>query len=305
MIRYDPVGLGGPHVLAFVREKGTKLLEILGERARPDAAWQIHSHGAWIPVRADSEAEPFFDRRVVLLVRPDEQPAEAFRGWAEGRLDRLGRFLEACNTGRVVRVVAQDRAVTGIVMGRRGADPNHPQTELPPLERLPAVLAGFVSNVERYLGLLGDPELRFVMALRLYGVPGKGPSAGHVLGLDALPTVVGLTHEAVPIAPVSLVRGVLSELARQIEERAHELDATRSPARPWRWVRASHRLRQHHALVTALDDVVSSIDAAGLPELATVRGWIVAIEVPVFPWGRVAVGALIAVGLVVAAAAAL
>ncbi len=286
VIRFDPRGLGGPHIFQFVREKGSRLLTLLGERPAADAPWQIHSHGAWIRVEPEAEAAPFFERRVVLLVRPEDQAADAFRAWAEGRLEHLGRYLEACNTGRLVRSVVQERSVTAIVMGRLGVDPNAPGVELPPTERVPGLLAEFTANVERYLRLLGDPDLRYVMALRLYRVPRGERPADFVLGLDALPTVVGLTAEAVPIPPASLVRGVIGEFARQLADRGDELAATRSPLRPLEWMRATHGLRRVEALVLALDDVVARIDEVGMPDMPTLRGWLNAIELPRWPLAR-------------------
>ncbi|MCA9561648.1 MAG: hypothetical protein KC583_24040 [Myxococcales bacterium] len=303
MIRFDPQGLGGPHVFQFVREKGSRLLALLGERAAADAPWEIHSHGAWIRVEAEADAAPFFERRVVLLVRPEDQAPDTFSGWAEGRLEHLGRYLEACNTGRVVRSVVQERSVTAIVMGRKGVDPNAPGVELPPAGAIPALLADFTANVERYLRLLGDPDLRYVMALRLYRVPRGDRPADFVLGLDALPTVVGLTAEAVPIPPASLVRGVVGELARQQADRADELASTRSPLRPVDWLRSTHALRRLEALVAALDDVVLRIDATGMPDMPTIRGWLNAIELPRWPLARPAAAVGLGVVLVSVAAA--
>lgn len=283
---FDPRALTGPHVQTFVAEKGDRLLELLGEAPRADATWHIHSHGAFIHVHG--EHDHLFDRLVVVLVRPDDDPAERFRGWAEHRFDRLGRYIEAGNSGKLVRTVAQDRCVTGIIMRRVGEDPSSPQADHPAPPAFPKVLARFALEVERYVAHLGDEDLRYVQALRLCQVPRGRQAPEHILTLDALPTVVGLRAVAVPIAPVSLVRGVIGELAEQLGHRRDERLATGSPLHPARWLGGLHRARQLDALISGLEEVAERIDR-GRPTLAQIREWLGAIRVPRWPLaGRLA-----------------
>jgi hypothetical protein len=213
----------------LIQSKETKLLEAVGERAAAGAAWSFHSHGAVLAV--ESPHQGLFDRIVVLLPRPPERPAEAFRAWAEGRLGRLDTFLERTNTGRVVKQVPTDACVIASITRRVGHDPSDPNGYFPPPEEVPRLLAGFVGHVEAYAKFMGDPGLRYVGGLRLFMLPRGSEAPEWKLGLDVLDTVVGRREETDALSPLTLVRGVLTEMAAILEVRAMVFEGTRNEQR--------------------------------------------------------------------------
>ncbi len=244
------------------------LLEVLGESPAKGAEWSVASHGASIDV--EGEHPDLFERVVVLLVRPDDRPAEWFTPWAEQRLERLGRYMEACNTGRMVKVLARPVSATGVLMRRVGWDPAAPDAELPPTEAVPGVLSDFARDVERYQLHMGDDGLEYVRAIRLHRVPRKSKGSLYVLGLDVLPTAVGLTHDPMPISPVSLVRGVLGEFADHLEQRREGIVTTRSLVRPLEFLRTRGTLRRLVDVVDGLDELCGFVDDAS-PSLSALR----------------------------------
>ncbi len=258
----------------FLREKGETLVELMGESPLAEAEWEVASHGAWLHV--EGEHEGIFERLMVVLVRPDNRSSQWFRDWAEQRLTRLGAYMEACNTGRMVRTLIRDASATGVLVRRVGRDPNEPDTELPSNERIPGLLADFVRDIERYLLHLSDHELRYVRAIRMHRIPRKTKAPLFLLGLDVLPTATGLTLETSGIAPLSLVRGVIGELAEQMAERRDGLMATRSVTRPMHFAKTANAMKRAERLVDGLDSLCADIDELA-PELVEVRGALVAL----------------------------
>ena len=59
--------------------------------------------------------------------------------------------------------------------------------------------------------------LRYVRSLRLYKIPRKKDGFDFVIGLDVLPTLVGLEGDSVPIHPLTLVRGTIGEVAELLD----------------------------------------------------------------------------------------
>jgi hypothetical protein len=273
----DAQTLSGRHVEAFVDARGARLLDLLNEPPAGGAAWASYSHGAFIRVRSPHPA--LFDRLVVVLVRPAEQGADEFRRWAEQRLVQLDRYMQAANTGKVVRTVPRDRCVVGVVMRRVGRDPGDPRAELPPLDEIPRVLARFAREVERYVRVMGDDGLRYVRALRLHAVPRRARSPAHVLGLDALQTVLGLREPPLALAPATLVRGIVGEMAQLVRGRGDELRMERTPFRPLRSLRRAHRRHRHEALAAALDEVGARIEGQGADPPTAAR-WLEAVRIP-------------------------
>lgn len=252
----------------FVREKGAKLVDVLGEEPADGADWRCASHGAWLAVSGDHP--DLFERLLVVLVREERRPVDWFREWAEQRLVRLNAYMEACNTGRVVRTLVRDRSAAGVLVRRVGRDPNEPDTELPPNEAVPGLLADFVRDIERYVLHMGDEELRYVRAIRLHRVPRKSKPPLYLLGLDVLPTATGLAAEPVGINPLSLVRGVVGEFAEHMAERRDGLLATRSVTRPVHFAKTAPAAKRAERLVDGLDALCADIDGAA-PKLAAVR----------------------------------
>lgn len=265
----------GGHVRRFIREKGAKLVELLREKPLEDAEWQRASHGAWL--RVHGEHGDLFERLLVVVVRADDRPVDWFREWAEQRINQLGAYMEACNTGRVVRILVRDGSATGVLVRRIGRDPNQPDTELPPSDDIAGVLGDFVRDIERYLLHMGDDELRYIRAIRLFQIPRKAKPPLFLLGLDPLPTVVGLEGDPVSIRPLSLVRGVLAELAEQMAERRDGLSSTRSVTRPVHFAKTAPAVKRVERLVEGLDGLCADIDAIA-PPLQEVREALYALQ---------------------------
>lgn len=264
----DPRSTVGRHVRAFIRNRGELLLERLGERPYAGADWSPASHGAVI--RVQGEHPSLFERLVVALPRPPDAPADKFKAWADTRLAHLGWYLETCNTGKLVHTAQHDVSVVGVLMMRFGRDPNDPSTELPAPSAVPELLRVFALNLERYVLNLGDDELRYVRALRLYRVPRHLRDDDFVLGVDVLPTVIGLAEPTVPIDPLTLVRGVIGEMAELFDVRRERRAVGLSVIRLGEWRRGRAEIGAMERLVTTLDEVCAFIDTQR-PTLATVR----------------------------------
>ncbi|MCA9539236.1 MAG: hypothetical protein KC620_10145 [Myxococcales bacterium] len=261
----------GRHVRSFLHERGDQVLTALGERPYRGAAWSPSSHGAVI--RAHGEHDDLFERLVVVLPRPADAPADRFRPWGERRLQHLGWYMERCNTGKLVRVMAREHAVMGVFMQRVGRDPNDPQTELPPPDRVPALLLDFATHLELYVRNLGDDELRYVRALRLFRVPRHQRPDDFVLGVDVLPTVIGLAEQTIALSPPTLVRGVIGELAEVLDQRREALAAEATLRTPIEWWRARKQARVTLRVVDQLDQLCTRIDERQ-PDLPSVRAWL-------------------------------
>lgn len=286
------------HVRAFVRNRGDALLERLDEQPFEGADWTIASHGAVIRVRGEHDA--LFERLVVVLPRPGDAPPERFRPWAETRLAQLGWYLETCNTGKQVSAVSHDASVVAVLMLRTGRDPNDPATELPEPSHVPALLRDFVLNLERYVHALGDERLRYVRALRLYRVPRHNRPDEFVLGVDVLPTVIGLAEPTVDISPLTLVRGVIGELAELLDQRREEIAAALSPLRLGDWRRGRRRVARIERVVEGLDGICARIDAERVP-LAVVREELDALQPRERDWRTPLLQALFVVALALGA----
>lgn len=258
----------GRHVRQFIRNRGDLLLERLGETPFPGADWLQASHGAVMRVKGDHDE--LFERLLLVLPRPTEASVDRFRAWAETRLEHLAWYLEACNTGRRVSTVAHDLSVVAVFMIRVGRDPQDPRTELPPPAELPELLRAFVFNLERYVHNLGDDELRYVRALRIYRIPHVKIADEFVLNVDILPTVIGLAEPTVAIHPLTLVRGVIGELAELLDQRREELRSTLSPVRVAEWARGRSLVDQMGRTLALLDELCAWIDQER-PPLSAVR----------------------------------
>ena len=220
----------GRHIVEYIERSAALVLDALAERPRPRAGWFIHSHGAAIEV--ESPHDGIFERWVLVVPKAPNQAPEEFRTWIDGRLDRLNRYLEATNAGRVVRRLPLDRAMAATIVKRVGHEPGDPRGRLPPDERIPSLLAQFAKDVDAYMRVMGDSGLRYVGALRLYYVPRGGDAPDWRLGLEVVDTVIGRKAETPSLTPVLLVRGVLVEFADLVELRAQDEPAGRPSKRP-------------------------------------------------------------------------
>jgi len=201
-------------------QKGSRLLDLLKERPRPNAEWDVRAHGALIDVQTKND--DLFDRVVLVVQREAHQSAEDFRTAVEGRLDRLDRYLQATNSGRVVRRLMLENLCGISVMRRRGPDPSAVGVSWPPFNALPLLVARVARDVGVYVRLTGDENLRYLGALRLCEIPGKEDARDWRLTFDAVDTIIGRRDETTPLTPMALMRGVLDEVVTLGELRLME-----------------------------------------------------------------------------------
>ena len=263
----------GTHVQRYVSEKSDKLLKVLGESPIKGAGWSVHSYGAWLKVEtAQSE---FFERVVLVLPRPEQYSAKLFLPWAEGRLRYLGQYLERVNSGRIVRFLTQKQVVIAILMSRRGYDLQDPECPFPEVDKIPHLLKLFDREINMYLTWMSDEELSFIQALKLHKIPQAYNSPIHKLSLDILPTVLGLKGKAIPLQPVTLLRGVIGEIAEQLDGRALvTVDyESRGLNKLYHRYQESLQRRRAEACIRELDALAARIDL-NQPSYAQVSTWI-------------------------------
>ena len=213
----------------LIQSKGPWLIEAVGERALARTEWVIHSHGAALQV--ESTHPGIFDQFVLVLPRAQEQTVDEFHAWVDARLTRLDKFLERTNLGRVVKQVPTETCAVVSVTRRVGHDPGDAQGYFPPPEDLPKLLQGFVQVLEAYVRIIGDTGLRYVGGLRLFILPRGAEAPEWKLGLDVMDTVIGRREETENMAPMALIRGVLTEMAAIAEVRAIVFEGTRNARR--------------------------------------------------------------------------
>ncbi len=126
------------------------------------------------------------------------------------------------------------------------------------------------NDISQYLLHMGDDELRYIRSIRLFQIPRKAKPPLFLLGLDPLPTAVGLEAEPMSIRPLSLVRGVLAEFAEHMAERRDGLSSTRSVTRPMHYAKTATAAKRLEKLVDGLDGLCGDIDAVA-PPLPDVR----------------------------------
>jgi hypothetical protein len=263
----------GTHVQRFVSEKSKKLLDVLGEKAKDGSQWQQHSHGAWILV--DSKMDVMFERIVIVLPRPEQHSPGLFQKWAKDRLGKLNRFLEFNNTGKFVRLIAQKNMMIGVLMRRKGYDLQHPKAPFPHVEGIPLLLQNFCREIQTYMSWMNDIELTYIQALKIFEIPQRSGTPIYKLGLDPLPTAVGLKGKAIPLSPVTLIRGVMGELAEQLDIR------TKPNFSPYAsiWERINEKLENYQiqkktqACVRELDQLSARIDLLH-PDFVQTSLWI-------------------------------
>ena len=263
----------GTHVQRYVGEKSEKLLKVLGETPIKGAAWTIHSYGAWLKVQ--TENADLFERIVLVLPRPEQYSPKLFTPWAEGRLKYLGQYIERTNSGRIVRYLTQKQVVIAILMARRGYDLQDPECPFPEAGDVPKVLKLFDREISMYISWMSDEELSFIQALKLHRIPQAHSPALYKLSLDILPTVLGLKGKAIPLQPVTLIRGVIGELAEQLDSRGidppdHE---ARGLQRIYDRYQRSLQRRRIEACIRELDALAARIDLTQ-PSYAQVSTWV-------------------------------
>lgn len=267
----------GTHVQRYVGEKSDKLLKALGEKPIKDLRWMIHSYGAWLKVQ--TENNELFDRIVLVLPKPEHYSSKLFTSWAEGRLKYLAEYIERTNSGRIVRYLTQKQVVIAILMARRGFDLQDPQCPLPEAEGIPKLLKLFDREISMYITWMSDEELSFIQALKLHQIPQANRAPIYKLSLDILPTVLGLKGKPIPLQPVTLLRGVIGELAEQLDSRGP--DPIDPDARGLSLIaeryRCSLQRRRIEACVRELDALAARIDLTQ-PSYAQVSNWVSAFN---------------------------
>lgn len=266
----------GTHVQRFISDKTSKVLKLFGEKGLKGAPWAVHSHGAWLPL--EQEKNEHFERLMVILPRPEQHSAKLFTPWAERRLRHLNRYLEHTNTGRFVRLTAQRQVVIGVLMRRRGHDLQDPKTPLPDAAQIPRLLQLFCHEVSVYISMMNDPELSFVQALKVCVIPRGLDAPDYKLMLDVLPTAVGLRGKSLPLSPVTLLRGVIGELAEQLDVRSDEEPITEGGPLARLRARLAHAKSRRRALacVQELDALAARIDLVQ-PDFALLSVWVRAL----------------------------
>ena len=258
-------------VKRHAQSHGSAILQKLGEQRLPKAEWLTGSHGA--AVRVAGEHDAHFERLVALIPCPPEGDGERFKSWAENRIEHLDWYMEASNTGRVVQVVIGERQAAAVLMRRLGRAPGEPGAGLPQPEEALQVLTRFLGNVERYVLNIGDDDLRYVRALKLYRIPRRERTDEFVLGLDILPTLIGVEADSMPINPLTLVRGVIGEFAELYDVQRRTGGSLPSILKPGQRRGAKRAFKALEALVDELDKLCARIDLER-PNLSAVRVWV-------------------------------
>ena len=264
----------GTHVQRYVGDKSEKLLKLLGEKALKGQSWMIHSHGAWL--RVESDNSELFERVVIVLPRPEQHSPKLFTPWAEGRLRHLARYVERTNSGRIVRFVVQKQVVIAILMARKGYDLQDPECPLPDAPKVPALLKLFDREINMYISWMSDEELSFIQALKLHKIPQAHNPPLFKLSLDILPTVLGLKGKSpIPLHPVTLMRGVIGEIAEQLDSRGIEGPDPdkRGLKKLYDKYRRSLQRRQTEACIRELDALAARIDLTQ-PSYPQVSTWL-------------------------------
>ncbi|MBU0552103.1 hypothetical protein KKF91_05815 [Myxococcota bacterium] len=236
-------------------------MDLLGERARPDAGWRLHSGGAFI--RVESEVDHLFERLVVVIIKPEGLDAATFQRWVKARVDTYHRYLEGCNLGRRLHLQTQTKIAVVILTRRLGHDPTDIDAALPSPRALLERLKAFTLDLERHMSALADPDLKHLAAIRTYSVPQRR-GAYVRLGLDNLPYLIGHDHPPSAIDPISLFRGVAEELLERVEAKRGDL-------------RGRRRLQRVRVLLAEID--------AGPTNLRRIRRRIGELQPrPAWPW---------------------
>ena len=105
--------------------------------------------------------------------RPREAPADRFQSWVNERLQGLGWYMEASNTGKCVKQHVSENAACAIVMRRIGALLGSGHCPIPKAADVYTLLENFIRDVRSYVRNIGDNSLRYVRSLRLYAIPRK------------------------------------------------------------------------------------------------------------------------------------
>mgnify|MGYP001266461303 CR=1 FL=1 len=258
----------------FVLEHGQSLLERFGEAPVQHAAWHISSHGA--VVRVEGEHDALFERLFVVIPKPPDAPASRFKPWAEGRIEHYNWYLELTNLGRCVQSLVSDMCGIVTVMRRIGRSTADPQFSLPEPAGIFGILGRFAKHTQHYVDFLGDADLRYVNAMRVYDIPRLRGAPDRVVGLDILPTLIGLEHEAKPIHPLTLVRGIIGEFAELYDQEREVLGGAESDV-PKR--KRKQRALECERAVNALDGVCAKIELQR-PTLELVSTWLQGIDKP-------------------------
>ena len=126
-----------------------------------------------------------------------------------------------------------------------------------------------------YISWMNDPELSYVQALKLNVIPQHPADPILKLSLDVLPTVVGHRGKMIPLSPVTLLRGVVGELAEQLDLRSEEEALAEGGALSRLWALKRHRRARQEALacVRELDALAARVDLMQ-PDFAQLSAWV-------------------------------
>ena len=254
----------------FVTTHGGSILVKMGEAIVPGADWHMSSHGA--AIRVEGEHDSIFERLVVLIPRPTDAEADLFRSWVEERIKQLGWYMEMSNTGTCVQQSFHARHAVCVLMRRIGRSTGDPLFSMPAPSILPGVLDRFVLDLQRYVHHLGDVELRYVRAMKIYQIPRSKREDDFIVGLDVLPTLIGLDRETMAVSPLTLVRGIIGEFAELLDQ-YREGKVSKLSASPLKWRSQRKEVARIDDVVDGLDEICANIDLRR-PSLDVVREWL-------------------------------
>ena len=249
----------------FIELHGANVLERLGEAPLAGARWHISTYGG--VVRVEGEHDELFERLAVVLPSPQDVTPARFHAWAEQRIEHLHWYMEQANIGLKDSHTASSRCVVGVFVRRVGRSIQDPMFVVPKAAVMAGLLEKFVLDVEKYVKAFGDEDLKYVRAVKVFKIPRKKVDDEYVIGLDVLPTLIGLEGEPAPINPLTLVRGVLGEFAELLDQTRERLRGE-SGGRLGRKTRT--RLQEYDEFVGHLDALCRRIDVER-PSLSAVR----------------------------------
>ncbi len=242
----------------------------MGEEIVPGADWHLGSHGA--AIRVEGEHDSIFERLVVLLPRPADADEPLFRTWVEERIKQLSWYMEMSNTGTCVQKSFHARHAVCVLMRRIGRATGDPMFSMPAPSLIPGILDRFLLDLQRYVRHLGDVELRYVRAMKAYQIPRSKKPDEFVIGLDVLPTLIGLDRETMAVSPLTLARGIIGEFAELLDQ-YREGKVSKLSSSPLKWRKQRKEIALVDSVVDGLDEICANIDLRR-PGIDVVREWL-------------------------------
>ena len=123
-----------------------------------------------------------------LYRAPLRRDPARFQAWAEQRIEHLHWYMEKTNTGKRMHTTSSAKCVVAVFVRRVGQVIQSLGQDIPQPEQVIPMLERFALDVERYVKVFGDQDLRYVRAVKIYRIPRVKKDDEFVIGLDVLPT---------------------------------------------------------------------------------------------------------------------